>query len=145
MTRTTAKPPSSINAHCQWRECEGCPRVDASRKQSLHFGGLHRQKREQSETPNSEMFFRTVSHFEIFSFARSRVAASSCTSLVVKAFAIWRDAYPGFTRKVVASIGLSLRSFMVTNGRWIRGLDSNQRPLGNEPSLLPLNYPGIEL
>ena len=25
----------------------------------------------------------------------------------------------------------------------VRGLDSNQRPLGPEPSVLPLNYPGM--
>ena len=28
---------------------------------------------------------------------------------------------------------------------WVRGLESNQRPLGPEPSVLPLNYPGAEL
>lgn len=40
-------------------------------------------------------------------------------------------------------IGIVFTFFHLVQKKWIRGLDSNQRPLGNEPSVLPLNYPGI--
>lgn len=33
---------------------------------------------------------------------------------------------------------------MAERGKWVRGLGLNQRPLGNKPSVLPLNYPGID-
>jgi integrase len=35
------------NAHCEWRECEGGPRTDEARQQSLYPGRLHASKNQR--------------------------------------------------------------------------------------------------